>query len=279
MVSQLPSQDVMRSMRFWLVTTKPPATTANVAAARRKKRAGTPDTKSRAATIPMRTNAVPRSWPTRTSPTVTTTMGTRKGTTTCLRLPSSLRFRDRTAAPTRMSPSLTSSEGWICTPGSSRTQLRLPLTRDAERREDQRLQHQRRRERGHSEPAVPPHGDVRGDGRSDDADGSELRLVQEDAERRAVVPVGRDHRGGQHHDEADDDEDHRGAEQDVVGGDRRLQAREERQRPVEQAVTPAGRTGRGRGRASRRTGRRARHRRRPSAQRRTATSKASPRAP
>ena len=64
----------------------------------------------------------------RTSPTVTTTIGTRNGTTTCLRRPSSFRLRDRMAAPTRMSPSLTSSDGWSCTPGSRRTQLRLPLT-------------------------------------------------------------------------------------------------------------------------------------------------------
>ncbi len=51
----------MRSMRFWLVTTNAPATAANETAARTKNRAGTPETKSSAATIPMSTNAVPRS--------------------------------------------------------------------------------------------------------------------------------------------------------------------------------------------------------------------------
>ena len=65
----------------------------------------------------------------------------------------------------------------------------------------------------------------------------ELGLVEEDAERRAVVAVGRDHRRGQDHDEADDDEHHGRAEQHVVGGDRRLEAREERQRAVQQART------------------------------------------
>jgi hypothetical protein len=76
---------------------------------------------------------------------------------------------------------------------------------------------------------------VRRDDRADDADRGELGLVEEHAERRAVVAVGRDHRRRQDHDEADDDEDHGRAEQHVVGRDRRLQAREERQRPVQQA--------------------------------------------
>ena len=118
----------MRSMRFWLVTTNPLATAANTPAARAKNRAGTPDTKRSAATIPMSTNAVPRSWPMRTMPTVTTTMGTRNGMTTCLSRPRSLRFRVRMVAPTRISPSFTSSEGCTWTPGGRRTQLRFPLT-------------------------------------------------------------------------------------------------------------------------------------------------------
>ena len=82
--------------------------------------------------------------------------------------------------------------------------------------------------------------DVGGDGGADDADGRELRLVEEDAEGGAVVAVGGDHRGRQDHDQADDDEDHRRAEQDVVGRDRRLQPREERQRPVQHAGSRGG---------------------------------------
>ena len=168
--------------------------------------------------------------------------------------------------------------------GQQADPVAVAVDRDAERREHQHLQRERAHQGGQGESAVPPHRDVRRDDRADDADRGELGLVEEHAERRAVVAVGRDHRRGQDHDEADDDEDHRRSEQHVVGGDRRLQAREERQCPVQQArvLAPAvaARAVRpGLDRPRRRTGRRARHRRGPSAQRRTAASKASPRAP
>ena len=285
MVSQLPSHEVIRSIRFWLVTTNPLATAANTAAARTKNRAGTPETNSRAATIPMRINAVPRSWPTSTSPTVTRTIGTRNGTTTCLRRTEQLPLARQDRGADEDEPQLDELGRLELHAGQQADPVAVAVDGDAERREHQHLQRERAEQGGQGEPAVPPHRDVRRDDRADDADRGELGLVEEDAERGAVVAVGRDHRRGQDHDQADDDEDHRRSEQHVVGGDRRLQAREERQRPVQQARALG--PGRGSARAvrpgldrtRRRTGRRARHRRGPSAQRRTAASKASPRAP